>query len=1329
MKNIARFISMFASLGALFCATASACCPSTVTNTVTGSGTSSEIVGDPISTSDGKVILEEKDLILQTPILGLEFIRSWRTPGNSSGVLPGGWEHSFEWKVLTDTEAGIPSGTNTYQGVTGEYKVVKIPVNPYDGAFKGGKYFFVKDTSGSYIGTIAAAYNCVGRELSGATLYQMANGTWELSSISGNSVSYLFNTNGYLMQITHPSSTSITLSYNSNNQLTNVAHSCGTSLSLTYSGNYLTQVRNNRDTNLWTQYTYGNNIFTATRHISSSSSDNLSFKYYYKSIWDATNSVYKSLIYKKENPVGDQYLWNYLTDGSLMADRAWIVAGGITNNLGTTLVRQTNSQNTRLNVEVQTDRSGGTIAYTTNRYDLIRMVPTRITGPLPSQTERRAYSDDKDLVRQYFVLDNEKAINGRSYDTNRNVIGLYSAYGIDTSSYEADKEDYLDYSLTWTSNRQLSSIRDIFGRGYQFQYNSSQDNPIQISAIDEYNNTRSIAKFSYNSEGFPTWYQNANSHGTYFTHSTTSSGRSVTVQPPLGYSKTIAFDHLWRPTSFSEYDSSGIQRTTYFQTDYAGRLLAITNPSNQVTSFQYDKAGRLVYAEDPSGYYVTNQWRLGKLVSQTTGKTGSSVSANISLEYDPQMTMVSVKDPKNRYVETYDLDATGQVTNVTNLDGRRLAITRGVQGKVNQIDRYDSNDQYEGSIYVYYDEKGRPYSVSYPNSSYSYDYLSNGLLSSIYGNNNTIGLSYDTWNELIQVRNNVENWLYTTNYYAYDAERNLTNKVLTFTDYYDTYTLIASTYLYDANERLIGENDANGNPLWRYAYNAYSGKLAYATNMVSGIYCTYTFDALGRIQSMVYNKSIRGWIPYYIDYTYDSSGRVSSKSAYGGGQEGGIGDAHYFYDQLGRLESEENYLIATNSYNYDLAGNRTSTYWYTFTHYNTPTNNNRLATWGSNGCMSYNDAGCVTYLTRNTKTNISSLNLSWNGEYQLTQVEAVDPSDNYNYISYTYDSLGRKLSRMDNDTWEYFIYDGMNLVADYDAYNGRITRTYSYGPGVDNIQSMTIYDEYGGSETYYYIKDASNTVHVLVDEDGLIVEYYYYDAFGNLKMRDKDYNLITESVYGNRFLFQGREYDYDTALYYFRARWYEPETGRWLSPDPIGISGGLNLYAFCGNDPVNFVDPSGLAIVRNNTPWPIVVSGGLGTGKGHGNRKNYYAVIPPGGTGGGEYPLAVYETPAKAIAAYNSPSFIPPDSKYLLFDVDNYHDYACNLENASIPPVSTKIDGNDFGFIYDLIDQDGKITSVMSWSFFEITSTIAREAYLRYKERDKTLYYKRYIHP
>jgi RHS repeat-associated protein len=95
---------------------------------------------------------------------------------------------------------------------------------------------------------------------------------------------------------------------------------------------------------------------------------------------------------------------------------------------------------------------------------------------------------------------------------------------------------------------------------------------------------------------------------------------------------------------------------------------------------------------------------------------------------------------------------------------------------------------------------------------------------------------------------------------------------------------------------------------------------------------------------------------------------------------------------------------------------------------------------------------------------------------------------------------------------------------------------------------------------------------------GSIVESYVYDAYGNVTIRNGSGTVIPTSAYGNRFLFQGREYDYTTQLYHFRARWYDPETGRWLSNDPIGISGGLNLYAFCNNDPVNFVDPMGLDV-------------------------------------------------------------------------------------------------------------------------------------------------------
>ena len=1172
--------------------TAQACCPGeTNTTTLPQVGSVTETKGDPIALIDGTVLLEEKDLVLATPGLSLEFIRSWRTPGSNSGTLPGGWEHSFEWKVLSDTEAGIPAGTNVYQGIAGEYKAVKIPVNQHDGSFKGGRYYFVRDNTSLMPFNTSIIYNCVGRELSGAKLYLMTDGTWRLTEIPNRRVIYFFDAEGDLIRISYSrADIGITLKYDNTKKLTNIAHTCGTSLSLSYdTNNYLTAVRNNRDYNLWVEYSttnYNNNLmFKATRHVSANSNDNLVFKYYYQNV-SLSNGLYQPLIFKKETPVGDEYFWQYENDGSLRANASWIVSGGITNNYRTTLTRTVNNQNTQMSVDVVTDQSGS-IGYSTNTYmyNLVKMVPTNIVGPLPGQIEYRTYDDQNNLTEQCFALWYDTVTRERIYDTNRNLIALSSSYG----QYNSQ----LDYSLTWTTNRIISSIKDALNRGYQFKY-TLNDLLTQVSAVDENNHTRSLAKFSYDA-GLLTHYTNANSHVTILSYSILPYGKSVTVQPPLGYSKQIKFDYLWRPLEFIEYDSDGIQRTNYFQTDYAGRPLTITNPSNQVTSFQYDKAGRLIYAEDPSGYYITNQWRLGKLVSQTTGKTGSSVSANISLEYDQQMTMVSVKDPMNRYVETYGLDAAGQITTVTNLEGQTMEITRGVLGMVTDIKRFD--DTY---VSITYANKGLVSSVSYYNNdNYYYNYFANGLLSSISGNNNYMEFSYDNWNDLVQVQNivtsNEDGWFYMTNNYAYDAEGNLTNKVLTMFNSTNNYTktLISSSYLYDANERLIGENDANGNPRWRYAYNPYSGKLAYATNMVSGIYCTYTYDTLGRIYSMVYNKSVRGWIPYYIFYTYDDSGRIIVKDAFGGGQSG-IGAAQYTYDSLGNISYEYAPGIATNYYNYDLAGNRTSTYNVFGTTYFTPTNNNRLYAWGSNGSMTYDDAGCVTSLARNNKIDIDML--SWNGEYQLTDV-LIDPYGDCREIIYTYDSLGRKISRKEfaDNEWinnEYYIYDGMNLVADYDAISGRVIRSYTYGPGVDNIQSMTVYDQNNDSETYYYIKDASNTVHVLVDETGQIVEYYYYDAFGNLmKMRDENYQWMTESKCDNRFLFQGREYDYATQLYYFRNRWYEPETGRWLSPDPIGISGGLNLYAFCGNDPVNFVDPMGLDlwIVQDaNSIWKHV---------------------------------------------------------------------------------------------------------------------------------------------
>ena len=259
--------------------------------------------------------------------------------------------------------------------------------------------------------------------------------------------------------------------------------------------------------------------------------------------------------------------------------------------------------------------------------------------------------------------------------------------------------------------------------------------------------------------------------------------------------------------------------------------------------------------------------------------------------------------------------------------------------------------------------------------------------------------------------------------------------------------------------------------------------------------------------------------------------------------------------------------IVSSTYTYNAAGNRTTAVLKGVScTYTTPATHNRLASWTGGGGMAYNTEGCVTQLNRANKVDISSL--SWNAEYQLTGTTVGGVT-----VSYTYDVLGRKASRAAGANTEYYIYDGIDLVAEMDG-AGNVVRTYTYGPGVDDILAMTIHGS-SGTTNYYYLKDLANTVLALANSSGLIVESYDYDAYGNVTIKNSGGSVISTSAYGNRFLFQGREYDYTTQLYHFRARWYDPETGRWLSNDPIGISGGLNLYAFCSNDPVNFVDPRG----------------------------------------------------------------------------------------------------------------------------------------------------------
>jgi len=212
----------------------------------------------------------------------------------------------------------------------------------------------------------------------------------------------------------------------------------------------------------------------------------------------------------------------------------------------------------------------------------------------------------------------------------------------------------------------------------------------------------------------------------------------------------------------------------------------------------------------------------------------------------------------------------------------------------------------------------------------------------------------------------------------------------------------------------------------------------------------------------------------------------------------------------------------------------------------------------------------MTNISCGDGTGTLGVGLTWNGQYQLTATTTNGSAAE----QYGYDALGRRIWTASGGVTTYSIYDGAQVIADVTA-GGTLLRSYTWGPGIDNLLALTVHTG-ATARTYYAIKDHLGSVQALVDASGNIAEQYRFDAWGRTTVYDGVGNPLTQSAVGNRYVWQGREISWATGLYYFRARWYDPVTGRWLSNDPISISGGLNQYVFCGNNPVNFSDPLGL---------------------------------------------------------------------------------------------------------------------------------------------------------
>ena len=341
----------------------------------------------------------------------------------------------------------------------------------------------------------------------------------------------------------------------------------------------------------------------------------------------------------------------------------------------------------------------------------------------------------------------------------------------------------------------------------------------------------------------------------------------------------------------------------------------------------------------------------------------------------------------------------------------------------------------------------------------------------------------------------------------------------------------------------------------------------------------YQYNALDILQYVNDNNNRLAEYTYYPDGTIKSlkNGSLYTEYAYDGdknltdlktmlGQEVLV-DNHYCYDHNGN-RTERQQPGGTTRYTYDSVNQLTQIEYPTYTeqlYYDKAGNRSRRITDGTQEEYRYDPANHLTEYTRGGETTTFTYdkagNLTADDRARYTydlfnRTEKVETFDGHIQINH-YDAEGLRSGIEEDGRLVQFIFRGQEVVTQLEEEKG-MSR---YIRGYDLIAS----DADCARTYYHYASDELGSItHVVAGED--ILNRYEYDAWGNL--------TLCEETVENRFKFNGQQYDPISQQYYLRARYYNPVIGRFTQEDTYR-GDGLNLYAYCRNNPVYYADPSG----------------------------------------------------------------------------------------------------------------------------------------------------------
>ncbi|MDP3650856.1 MAG: RHS repeat-associated core domain-containing protein [Rhodoferax sp.] len=647
-----------------------------------------------------------------------------------------------------------------------------------------------------------------------------------------------------------------------------------------------------------------------------------------------------------------------------------------------------------------------------------------------------------------------------------------------------------------------------------------------------------VTTYGYDAAGNVAWITDAEKHTTRF-----------------------EYDAMNRRTAV--VDANGNRSTTRY--DLAGHLVAATNGNNETTKFSYDRLGRLLTQTDPLGYttsfrYDANGNRICVVDANAQAglKAMNTDGCTSSTGYDQLQRTTSSTDALNRKT-VFSYDLLGNITSIKDASGKTTQMSYDGLGRLTKVmDPLNKATDYirdaAGNIWQTSNRLGQLTQTSY-------DRLNRPTTILYQTDGKTETLGYDVYGNLHTLANGALSYTF-----EYDAKSRLlikldsrgrsmsfnydkTGNVLTKTDYVGERT----DFTYDAANRRIAMRNA---AYLSASYQHDGAGRVLARLLSNGAQTQYSYNGNGQLTNLK-TVTANGAVLNNVSYISDRVGNILS-------QTDATGISTYSYDPLYQLLSADYPGTANDeSFTYDAVGNRnTHTLNGQTRAYEYRPNSNRLAaihTGTLAGAIEkafvWDDEGRLS-----SQTGGIAKTLGWDQKNRAKAINGV--TYNYDPLNYRIGQQGGTLGNRD-----YYL-EGEHLEAEYA--NGYRQAKYFRGLSTDELLAGYSYDANGnnGTPTIYH-HDALMSVTGLSTHEGGTVQTANYSAFG-------DRTVSAVGVSNNRLTYTGREKDGDTGLYYYRARYYDPAIGRFISEDPLGFAAGdVNFYQYTANNPVNANDPSG----------------------------------------------------------------------------------------------------------------------------------------------------------